>query len=264
MAANICSPKLENRTARLKLPVAKKPVFLKIDRGIALGYRRNQQGAGTWVVRTMRDGEDWTKAIGPADDYEEAALGRTLTFWTAQARARELAIGVHQTEDASKPATVTEALDSYETDLAARGGNPYNAGYVRTLIPASLAAKTVAVLTAKELRHWRDGLLKRGLAPPSVTRASKSLKAALTLAANHDPRILNTAAWRIGLAALPDSETTRNVVLSERDVCAIVNAAWAIDPELGLFVETAAVTGRVRASSHGSMSATSRRHSVTV
>ena len=44
---------------------------MKIDRGIALGYRRNH-GAGTWVMRVTRDGEDWTKKIGIADDYEEA------------------------------------------------------------------------------------------------------------------------------------------------------------------------------------------------
>ena len=68
---------------------------MKIDRGIALGYRRNH-GAGTWVMRVTRDGEDWTKKIGIADDYEEATAGRTLTWWTAQARARELAVGAHE------------------------------------------------------------------------------------------------------------------------------------------------------------------------
>ena len=41
MARNARSTKLETRTGRLRLPVAKKPVFVKIDRGIALGYRRN-------------------------------------------------------------------------------------------------------------------------------------------------------------------------------------------------------------------------------
>jgi hypothetical protein len=46
MARNTRSSRLENRSNRLKLPVAKKPVYVKIDRGIALGYRRNS-GAGT-------------------------------------------------------------------------------------------------------------------------------------------------------------------------------------------------------------------------
>ena len=110
MARNTRSARLENRTNRLKLPVAKKPVFVKIDRGVALGYRRNR-GPGTWVMRVTRDGEDWTKAIGPADDYEEAAAGRTLTYWAAQARARELALG-GRTRRASRatPASLPPSL----------------------------------------------------------------------------------------------------------------------------------------------------------
>jgi hypothetical protein len=76
MARNIRSSRLETRSSRLKLPVAKKPLYLKIDRGIALGYRRNS-GAGTWVMRVTRDSGDWTKKLGTADDYEDATAGRT-------------------------------------------------------------------------------------------------------------------------------------------------------------------------------------------
>ena len=97
-----------------------------------------------------------------------------------------------------------------------------------------VAAKAVALLTAKELRHWRDGLLKRGLAAPSVKRTCRALKAALNLAATHDPRITNAAAWRIGLASLPDAESARNVILPEESVRAIINAAWDLDAELAI------------------------------
>jgi integrase len=244
MARNTRASRLETRSSRLKLPVAKKPVYVKIDRGIALGYRRNN-GAGVWVMRVTRNGGDWTEKIGVADDYEEAAAGRTLTYWTAQARARELAVGAREVEggDMSKPATVADALDAYETDLKTRNADPYNARRCRVHLPASLADKAVALLTAKELRHWRDSLLKAGLAAPSVKRTSRALKAAFNLAASHDPRIANTAAWRVGLASLPDAESARNVILTETIVRAITQAAWGIDPELGLLVECAAVTG---------------------
>ncbi len=239
MARNTRSNKLETRTTRLRLPVAKKPVYVKIDRGVALGYRRNA-GAGTWVVRVTRDGRDWTTKLGPADDYEEN--GSTLTWWTAQARARDVALGQYEA-DTSKPVTVAGALDTYELDLETRGADPRNAGMVRTQLPPALAAKQVALLTARELRAFRDGLLKAGLRPASVTRVAKVFKAALNLAASHDPRITNSAAWRTGLAALPDGERARNVILPESDVRSIVAAAWGINPEIGLFVETAAVTG---------------------
>ena len=84
---------------------------------------------------------------------------------------------------------------------------------------------------------------QRGLAAPSVKRTGRSFKAALNLAAGHDPRIANAAAWRTGLASLPDAESARNVILPEKSVRAVTNAAWDLDPELGLLVECAAVTG---------------------
>src|ERR1700693_3649574 len=67
MARKIRSYALENRTQRLKLPVAKKPVFVRIGSGISLGYRRNQT-TGSWVLR-VADGRGGarTSAIGSAD-----------------------------------------------------------------------------------------------------------------------------------------------------------------------------------------------------
>ena len=158
-----------------KLPIAKKPIFVKIAPGVALGYRRNAS-AGTSVVRCADGrGGNWTKAIGIADDFEDATTGRTLTFWTAQQRARELARGGLGGGDVSKLITVAEALAAYEVDLRARGGDVYNARRCRIHLPSILASKTVALLTAKELRHWRGGLLEAGLAPPqSRGRAGRS------------------------------------------------------------------------------------------
>jgi hypothetical protein len=87
------SSTLETRSARLRLPVSKVPVFVKIGPKIGLGYRRNHT-AGTWVVR-LSDGKgrNTRKAIGSADDYEEADGDKMLNFWQAQGRARKLAYG---------------------------------------------------------------------------------------------------------------------------------------------------------------------------
>jgi integrase len=244
MARSARSSRLESRTARLKLPVAKKPTFVRIAPGVSLGYRRNAS-AGVWVVR-VADGKggNWTKAIGVADDFEDAAAGRALTFWTAQQKARELAHGGRDSSgDAQKLATVSDALEAYKIDLTARGADPYNATRGALHLPATLANRTVALLTAKELRHWRDGLLKNGLAPPTVKRICRAVKAAFTLAASHDPRISNANAWRVGLASLPDADAVNNVILTEAQVLAVINAAYAIDYDLGLLVEVAAVTG---------------------
>src|SRR5262245_44061482 len=72
MSRSIRSSTLETRSARLRLPVSKVPVFVKIGPRIGLGYRRNHT-AGTWVVRLSDgNGRNARKAIGSADDYEEA------------------------------------------------------------------------------------------------------------------------------------------------------------------------------------------------
>ena len=84
MARSTRAPKLETRTARLKLPVARKPVWAKIGLGIAIGYRRNQT-AGTWSVRVADGkGAHWIRAIGTADDYDTADGDTFLDFWQAR------------------------------------------------------------------------------------------------------------------------------------------------------------------------------------
>jgi integrase len=241
MARRVRSSVLEGRTMRLKLKVRKKPyAFTSIAPGIAIGYRRCA-GPGRWVLRASNGhGGYWTDVIGLADDHEDANNDSVLSFWQAQDRARTLVRG--KAGQDHRPATVAEAIDDYERDLAARGGLVANARYVRSLLPPALLAKPVALLTTKELRRWRDGL-RTSREPSSVNRICKAAKAAFNLAVAHDPRITNQKAWTLGLAALPDAHVARYVGLSEEDVRAIVAAAHAQDAALGLFTEVAAVTG---------------------
>ena len=241
MARRPRSTKLETRTARLKLPVRKKPhAPLTVAPGITLAYRRNQ-GAGTWVV-LVADGHGgrWTKGFAIADDHEDADGEHVLDFWMAQDRAKQLARG---TTDNGRPWTVTEALDAYAADLKARGGLIANADRIRFHLPSALAAKAVSLLTARELLRWRDGLVHK-IKPASINRLMKGFKAACALAQRLDPaRITNAQAWRTGLAGLPDAHNARRAILSNVEVLAIVKASYGEDHAFGLFVETAAVTG---------------------
>lgn len=242
MARSIRSRDLETRSARLsKFAVAKKPVFLKIGVGLHLGYRRNRT-AGTWVVRVIA-GRDWTRAIGTADDFEEANGVDVLTYYQAQDKARELA---RASQDGAKPITagpitVGEALDAYETDLKSRGGDAENAARVRFHLPDDLIKAPVVSLTTRRLRTWRDGLGKK-LAPATINRTVRALKAALNLAAADDKRITNKGEWA-SLKAIPDAEESRNVILANDQVRALIAAAGKESAEFGLFAEVVGVTG---------------------
>jgi integrase len=222
--------------------MAKKPAFVKIAPGVGLGYRRNKT-AGTWVAR-VSDGKggNWTKAIGNADDFDDADGSNVLDFWQAQEKTRMLGRADRTGIASVKPATVAQALDAYEADLKTRGAEPGNVRRVRVHLPTRLLDKTVALLTSGELRRWRDGLAG-SMTPASVNRTRTGLKAALNLAAEHDERIGNRRAWGSGLATIPDAERSRNVILTEATVRQIIAEAGKIGPEFGLLVEVAAVTG---------------------
>src|SRR5215467_12346530 len=75
MARAIRSSTLHTRSARLKLPVSIKPTFIRVAKGLGLGYRRNKSG-GVWVMR-VADGKrgSWVRTIGAAG-FTRARSGR--------------------------------------------------------------------------------------------------------------------------------------------------------------------------------------------
>ena len=245
MAHRLRSAALETRTARLKLAIRKKPYTARVGPGVRVAYRRNET-AGRWsVIAADGKGGNWMKGFATADDYEEANGEAVLDFWQAQERARIIARGHRDADaDSGKPITVSEAVHRYEADLKARGGDAYNAQRVRVHLPNTLANETVALLASpRKFRHWRDGLTRKGLAASTVNRTCAAFQAALEHAASLDPRITNQNAWRTGLAALPDAEQSRNVILPDDAVLRIISAAYKESPQFGLLVECAAVTG---------------------
>ena len=236
--------KLETATARRKLPVAKKPHYIKIAPGIHLGYRRNT-GPGTWSVRVADSGAEWLKKIGIADDLEPAAPPAVLSYWQAIEAARRL--GRRQpgdpVDDDSRPVTVSEAVDQYEAHLRHNSGDPYNARRARLHLTAALASKPVALLDRNELERWRDGLLNKGLSRATVNRTRTTLRAALELAARKDRRIRNTGEFKAGLPGLTGLPRARNVVLDDDAVRRFVAAGRAHEPKFGLLVAVLAETG---------------------
>jgi integrase len=203
-----------------------------------------------------RKGEQSDKPPGQTTNSETAYVGtaaahhlrpkppHVLSYWQAQEAARKLPRRQPgEFVDENRPLTVADALDAYEKDLKTRGASKYNAGRVRRHLTSVLLSKPVALLGATELKKWRDSLNGNGLAPVSVNRTIKALRAALEIAADHDPRITNQRAWKVGLAILPDAAQARNVILSDDEVLRLVAAAYERDARFGLLIDVLATTG---------------------
>ena len=240
MARSIRSSTLETRSARLKLPVSIKPTFVRVAKGLGLGYRRNKSG-GVWVMR-VADGKrsSWVRTIGAADDFADADGNAVLTFWQVQDKVRSLARA--DRGGTAEPITVAQALDAYEADLKTRGAEIANVQRIRAHMTNRLAGQLITLLTPRELRAWRDGLIEK-MSPASVNRTCFSLKAALNLAARQDERVVSRRAWQEGLALIPGTANDRNVIVPDKIVSSLVAEAYNVSPEFGLFVELAAVTG---------------------
>jgi integrase len=235
---------IDNRTSRRSLRIQGKPHWTKLLRGVFIGYRKNKTAPHSWVVRgTNGDGSYWTETLtGVPDDFEAADGGTVLDYDQACTMVRAMARG--QGDDTGQPVSVGAALDRYEADLKTRGGCTINASRVRNHLPQALLNKSIQLLTAAEIRKWRDDLLTQGLKPATVRRTAAAFKAALNLAANLDPkRITDRSAWDVGLSGIKQTSAEVSRVISDGDVVSIVNCAYALDPAFGLFIDVLASTG---------------------
>ena len=233
--------KIETSTRRRKLPPRKKPYYVTVSPGVFLGYCRNH-GHCKWSVRVVRGRVEWTDRFATTDDLEPANGRDVLSYWQAVDEARKLARGTDDAPD-SKPMTVEDAVEAYERDLKTRGADPANAQRVRRHLSGALGTKPVMLLSVQDLRHWRDGLVAKGVQPATINRTRAGLRAALEVAATLDHRITNREAFRLGLKGLRNAKTPRRVVLPDADVLRIVQAAYEHDRAFGILIEVLAQTG---------------------
>jgi integrase len=244
------STTLEYPTTRLKL--APNPIPYPgptLARGIKLNYRRNANGAGTWVVRVANGAASnakspyWTKAIGLADDYDKADDIGILNYGQAQDRAKELARG--DSSGSGKPITIDEALKAYEADLVSRGRSPKNVSNLRYHLKGdALLGKPVALLKPMDLLEWRNRLIAGGMKPATFNRVKNGFRAALGFAASIDARIGNHQTFRTGLKRVKDGNNARRAVLEDAQILRIIAEARVEGPQaFALLTETLAQTG---------------------
>lgn len=187
MSRKVRDATLETRTARHRLAVRKEPFYRLIEPGLHLGYRKLANAPGTWLARRLNSnaagGSPYTRANLTttdgrpviADDYSEANGETILSFAQAQERAKAFRPDARQ---AHGPYKVTDALADYFAHLR-EGGRPETLvreaeNRAGALIVPKLGDKEVAALTTKQLRGWRDALVRSGAR--LRTRASEAQK----------------------------------------------------------------------------------------
>ena len=167
MARSARKTSLETRSARARLPMRRAPYFVKIAKGLRLGYYRGS-AAGTWIGRRYRGGSAYgTTALGLADDLVNADGIKVFDFWQAQAAARQWAEKQRLVDEGmvrGGPYTVADAVQDYLAAIRAEKGPTAerNANYVfnASILP-ELGTVLVEKLTADRLLRWRNNLATR-------------------------------------------------------------------------------------------------------
>jgi integrase len=169
MARKVKDQNLDSRTARGRLKPRGKPYYRAIDPGLHLGYRKLRGGPGKWVVRLYVGNQNYeVETIATADDLSDANGADILNFGQALTKARQMRDQRSRAEGgiASGPYTVSRALQDYFTFLRTEGRPDHLVSETETraaaLIEPKLGDCEVSALTTKQLRTWRDGLVKQG------------------------------------------------------------------------------------------------------
>lgn len=205
MPRSVRDSRLDTRSARLRLPASKHPVWRHLTRTRHLGYRRNQ-GAGTWYARLYAEGRYRVHRLGQADDRVEADGAEVLSYDQAISEA-------HRWFEAAAVAahvyTVRNAVEDYRDYL--RSEQKPSAGNVGWLLrkhlprhvsicpgtEVALGDVRVSELTPQLLRDWRTGFLDAGLSRSTANNHLAVLKAALSRAYQDRPDLVpSDHAWR--------------------------------------------------------------------
>ena len=173
------SLKLETRTARAKLPARSAPYFLKVAKGLRLGYYRGS-GAGTWIGRRYLGTRQYeTTAIGVADDTTQADNVQVFDFWQAQEVLRRWAERNRLAEHGivrTGPYTVRSAVEDYLAEIAVEK-RPSALKSSQYVFNASVLPKfghlLVERLTSEQITHWRNELATSGKRVRTKKRAEK-------------------------------------------------------------------------------------------
>lgn len=163
MARTVRNPKIDTRSARVRLPARREPYWTVLSQGCALGYRKGAKG-GTWIARFRGDdGRQHYGPLGAADDARDPDGLSVFGFAQAQERARAWfdSKAREQAGDFApldRPYTVADALADYRADYLRRGGKAVDRldWSAAAWIKPELGAIALARLTKARIVTWHQ------------------------------------------------------------------------------------------------------------
>jgi integrase len=248
---------IDTRAKRNRLRPRKNPYWVGISGGrggLSLGFRRTIKGEGAWVAKIVLDGQRIEERIGTPEG--DKALPGSLSF----ARATEAALNWGKQQAASvkitteavavrKIPTVRLAVETYVDMRKARADRSGSEGSLKLHVmnDQEFPGLKLGLLEAQNILDWRDRLPAE-LEPSSKNRILNDLRAALNAAAAKYRRQLPAhilAEIKIGTKAESVTSSPRRQLLTDEQVRAVVDAAFAVDPtgDFGHLVLLAAATG---------------------
>ena len=217
---------INSKTARDKLEPRREPYWSRIQAGLFVGYRKPEQGQGTWIARRRSDdGKQSYKALGTFVGYDDAV--KAANQW-----ANAIDAGV-----SSQGMTVKQACEHYVKHLALHKGKPSERDaegrFKRLVYGAKIGKVDLSKLRTSDLTAWLAAQVERDeddaededdlrRAKDSANRNLASLKAALNLALR-DRMVATDAGWKT-VAKFKDVGRRRDAFLPTLQRKALVDA----------------------------------------
>ncbi len=229
---------------RKKLQARREPYWDRIEAGCFLGYRKLEEGAGTWIARwRAEDGGQKYHALGSIATYDDAARAAREWFEQCQGGSTEVV-------------DVEEACKRYVTDRRSEKGDATakdaEGRFKRLVYGNKFGRIKLFTLRTAHITDWRNAQVDREDEDPdqdddpdadrrakdSANRNLATLKAALNLAYRMG-LVASTAQWD-RVEAYKGVSKRRDVSLTMTDRKKLIAAAT---PDLTTFLQAMLLTG---------------------
>jgi integrase len=190
---------INSKTARDKLATRRDPYWARVSAGFFVGYRKPEQGEGTWIARRRDDdGKQAYRALGTLTTYDEAV--KAALQWASSVDAGVISQGI----------TVTDACEHYVKHLALRKGaaseRDAKGRFDRLVYGARIGRVDLSKLRTSDVTKWLAAQIESDeddaededdlrRAKDSANRNLASLKAALNLDLR-DRMVATDAGWK--------------------------------------------------------------------